>query len=156
MKSQFAPVLALAFISNVVPVVAQETAPQTPQFFPDVPRDHWAFAAVQKLAGAGILEGYPAGTAALPAVGAPAVAPLVEIRPEIDSTGLRLVPLVKSALVANPALKGSQINIDFISKGRILALRGAVKTKAQKQLAEAIARKKAPQVRISNQLSLAR
>jgi len=29
-------------------------------YFPDVPRNHWAFAAVQRLAGAGILEGYPA------------------------------------------------------------------------------------------------
>ena len=31
-----------------------------PGFFPDVPRDHWAFAAVQRLAEAGIIEGYPA------------------------------------------------------------------------------------------------
>jgi len=29
-------------------------------YFPDVPRDHWAFAAVQRLAGAGIIEGFPA------------------------------------------------------------------------------------------------
>ena len=29
-------------------------------FFPDVPRNHWAFAAVQRLAVAGIVEGYPA------------------------------------------------------------------------------------------------
>ena len=28
-------------------------------FFPDVPRDHWAFAAVQRLATTGIIEGYP-------------------------------------------------------------------------------------------------
>jgi len=29
-------------------------------YFPDVPRNHWAFAAVQGLAAAGIVEGYPA------------------------------------------------------------------------------------------------
>lgn len=33
---------------------------QMPGFFPDVPRDHWAFAAVQRLAAAGIVNGYPA------------------------------------------------------------------------------------------------
>lgn len=39
---------------------------EMPGFFPDVPRDHWAFAAVQRLAGAGIVNGYPAATAATP------------------------------------------------------------------------------------------
>ncbi len=33
---------------------------EMPGFFPDVPRDHWAFAAVQRLAAAGIINGYPA------------------------------------------------------------------------------------------------
>ena len=32
---------------------------EMPGFFPDVPRDHWAFAAVQRLAGEGIVNGYP-------------------------------------------------------------------------------------------------
>ncbi len=36
-------------------------------FFPDVPRDHWAFAAVQRLAGAGIVNGYPAAQSPAPA-----------------------------------------------------------------------------------------
>ena len=35
-------------------------------FFPDVPRDHWAFAAVQRLAATGIVNGYPAATPATP------------------------------------------------------------------------------------------
>lgn len=34
-------------------------------YFPDVPRNHWAFAAVQRLAGAGLVEGYPAPPAPL-------------------------------------------------------------------------------------------
>lgn len=36
-------------------------------FFPDVPRDHWAFAAVQRLAGEGIVNGYPAAQSPKPA-----------------------------------------------------------------------------------------
>ncbi len=34
--------------------------PQKPEF-PDVPRDHWAYEAVSRLAAAGIIEGYPSG-----------------------------------------------------------------------------------------------
>ena len=40
---------------------------QMPGFFPDVPRDHWAFAAVQRLAAAGIVNGYPATQTPKPA-----------------------------------------------------------------------------------------
>ena len=44
---------------------------EMPGFFPDVPRDHWAFAAVQRLAAAGIVNGYPAtGAATAPALAA--------------------------------------------------------------------------------------
>ena len=39
---------------------------EMPGFFPDVPRDHWAFAAVQRLAATGIVNGYPSATAATP------------------------------------------------------------------------------------------
>ena len=45
---------------------------EMPGFFPDVPRDHWAFAAVQRLAAAGIMNGYPATPAQ--ATTAPALA----------------------------------------------------------------------------------
>ncbi|WP_157947626.1 S-layer homology domain-containing protein [Abditibacterium utsteinense] len=40
--------------SMVAPAHAQDRAE-----FQDVPRDHWAYAALQKLAAAGVLEGYP-------------------------------------------------------------------------------------------------
>ena len=58
-------------------VIAQATPDSTkpeemPGFFPDVPRDHWAFAAVQRLAAAGIVNGYPATPAQ--AATAPALA----------------------------------------------------------------------------------
>ncbi len=39
-----------------------QTAPTAP-LFRDVPRTHWAFAAVQRLAAAGILQGYPVNEA---------------------------------------------------------------------------------------------
>ncbi|HAH86334.1 MAG TPA: S-layer homology domain-containing protein, partial [Armatimonadetes bacterium] len=36
--------------------------PASAQQFADVPTDHWAYAAVQQLAQAGIIQGYPDGT----------------------------------------------------------------------------------------------
>jgi len=44
-------------------------------YFPDVPRNHWAFAAVQRLAGAGILEGYPAPPAPIKTTASAKLAP---------------------------------------------------------------------------------
>ena len=49
---------------------------EMPGFFPDVPRDHWAFAAVQRLAAAGIVNGYPA------APGQAATAPALAAKPD--------------------------------------------------------------------------
>ena len=49
---------------------------EMPGFFPDVPRDHWAFAAVQRLAAAGIVNGYPATPAQA------ATAPALAAKPE--------------------------------------------------------------------------
>ena len=76
-----APVKTVAKVSTkpvVAPVI--KTAPakiaqatpgmmkpeEMPGFFPDVPRDHWAFAAVQRLAAASIVNGYPSATPATP------------------------------------------------------------------------------------------
>lgn len=55
-------------------VYIQSAPPAEKPFFRDVPRDHWAFAALQKLGGAGIIEGYP--TSAAPAKVA-AIAPKI-------------------------------------------------------------------------------
>ena len=60
------PLLALGALSTAAVAqdqpapapVASTPVPTTP-FFSDVPRDHWAFAAVQKLAALGIIEGVP-------------------------------------------------------------------------------------------------
>lgn len=63
-----APAKTVAPAAKTAPTkVAQAAAPATkpedlPGFFPDVPRDHWAFAAVQRLAAAGIVNGYPANS----------------------------------------------------------------------------------------------
>ena len=60
-------------IAKAAPTKVAQAAPGTmkpeemPGFFPDVPRDHWAFAAVQRLAAAGIVNGYPAGEKPKPA-----------------------------------------------------------------------------------------
>lgn len=47
--------------SSPVPVSTGARGPDHP--FPDVPKDHWAFAAVEAVRKAGIIVGYPAGTA---------------------------------------------------------------------------------------------
>ena len=43
----------------VMPALVTPAQAQASKEFPDVPADHWAYAALQKLAAAGILEGYP-------------------------------------------------------------------------------------------------
>jgi hypothetical protein len=49
----------------VAPIVAPSLAPtasaQAPAEYPDVPLDHWAYNAINKLSAAGVLEGYPNG-----------------------------------------------------------------------------------------------
>ncbi|HEX9996789.1 MAG TPA: BON domain-containing protein [Abditibacterium sp.] len=130
-----------------------QTAPeiQTPAtpFFRDVPPGHWAFAAVQKLAGAGIVEGYAPGTPETPLVVAP-----MKTAPRVSAN--LITPLVKTSLGAAIGMKASNINVDFYSDRQILVLNGTVKTEYQKKLAENIARKDAPQVRIFNRLRVAK
>jgi hypothetical protein len=54
-------------------------------YFPDVPRDHWAFAAVQRLAGAGIIEGYQTPPAPLKATVQASVAAPKTIQASVSS-----------------------------------------------------------------------
>ncbi len=60
---QTARLLALLFLpftpAIVSPRLIAAAQAQDSTNFSDVPRDHWAYAALQKLAGAGVLEGYP-------------------------------------------------------------------------------------------------
>ena len=43
-------------------VHAQDESAQTPVAFPDVPKSHWAYEAIQRLSALGIISGYPDGT----------------------------------------------------------------------------------------------
>ena len=54
MKKTMIMVIMIMVLAICLPVFAQE--------FPDVPTDHWAYPAVQELAEAGIIQGYPDGT----------------------------------------------------------------------------------------------
>ena len=101
------PLVALVAISGAAfaqdeptatPVAPATSTPTAPAF-PDVPRDHWAFAAVQRLAGAGIVEGYPA---------APATKTLAEVVPpsqEVTKTAPVAAKVVAGKPVKVPAAK---------------------------------------------------
>lgn len=82
-KAAPAKVVATSAARKTAPTKVAQATPNTvkpegmPGFFPDVPRDHWAFAAVQRLAATGIVNGYPAAQMPQPAdakVAAPTVA----------------------------------------------------------------------------------
>jgi len=57
---------ALALLLLAAPAARADDAPRRETPFPDVPRDHWAFSAVEELREKGILRGYPGGTFARP------------------------------------------------------------------------------------------
>jgi hypothetical protein len=64
-------------------------------------------------------------------------------------------PKIKSALGANAALKGSNINVDTQGSKDTIYLRGTVRNAAQSKAAAAIAKKNAPNYKIVNQLKIA-
>ncbi len=72
-------------------------------FFPDVPRDHWAFAAVQRLAGAGIIEGYQTPPARLKtSVAAPAAPKVIVAKtPAKAKTVAKTKVAAKTRVAAN-------------------------------------------------------
>ncbi|MBV9470725.1 MAG: BON domain-containing protein [Abitibacteriaceae bacterium] len=119
------------------PGQTQESATEDKPYFSDVPKEHWAYNAVQRLVRAGIIEGYPAGT---------------EQRPNwtkipLPQTAI-VQPLIKSALAANATLKTAEINVDTTSDSIFLS--GTVENEFQKRLVEAIAKQKAGNLKIVN------
>ena len=64
------PAVKAAPTTKIAQADATMKPEEMPGFFPDVPRDHWAFAAVQRLAAAGIVQGYPAAQTPTPVVAA--------------------------------------------------------------------------------------
>ena len=71
---------------------------------------------------------------------------------EDNANAAVFTPKIKTALGANAALRGSIIDVDTMSDGKTVTLRGTTTSNAQKTLAEAIAKKNAPGFRIVNQL----
>ncbi len=93
--------LALVALTGVAQAQTAPTAPESAPFFRDVPRDHWAFAALQKLGGAGIVEGYP--TTAAPAKIA-AVAPKAVVAKPVVAKPVA-AKAVKTAKSTKPVAK---------------------------------------------------
>ncbi len=124
-KISFGVGVVIVALSCVSPARAQST-------FSDVPDNHWAAAAVKKLAEAGIVEGRP-GTANR----AQQVASLAEQAAQLS---LRL----KSALDAEAALKGAKLALDTSRLTHTVTLRGTATTAAQKERALAIVQREAP------------
>ena len=67
MRIQLGLLLGIGVLVLAAPAWAADTAPVRTTPFPDVPRSHWAFAAVEELRERGILRGYPAEPAVAPA-----------------------------------------------------------------------------------------
>lgn len=64
-------------------------------------------------------------------------------------------PKIKTALGANAALAGSNINVDTMADTKTISLTGTVKSSAQKTMAEAIAKKNAPaDYKVDNKLTM--
>lgn len=66
-----------------------------------------------------------------------------------------ITPKVKTAIGANAALRGTTIDVDTLADKKTVALRGTVKTAAQKNVAAAVAKREAPaDFKIDNQLKV--
>ena len=64
-------------------------------------------------------------------------------------------PKIKTAIGANAAMEGSEINVDTLADKKEIVLRGTVKSSAQKTMAEAVAKKNAPaDYTVVNQLTM--
>lgn len=136
--------VALSALLFSVPVRAQST-------FPDVPDNHWAAAAVKKLAEAGIVEGFSNAPT-------PRAASRSATSVEAVAKSASDVVLVKTALMNQAALAKCTINVDSWMPANasqsVVALRGTVQNAAQKKLAEDITKNSAPDARILNQLKI--
>ena len=115
--------------------------------FRDVPDNHWAAAAVKRLADAGIVIGRPANDAHVSAD-----------ETNNETNAALVAPRVKTFLMANPSLEQQTINVNVISPTKIqsgtVTLIGTVKNQAQRTLAAIIARNTAPDYIIVNQLKI--
>ena len=67
-----------------------------------------------------------------------------------------MTPKIKTALGANAALRGSNINVDTSEEYNAVVLRGTVTSAAQKTLAESVAKKNSGGYRVANRLVIKR
>ena len=118
-------VLVSLLTASIIPARAQST-------FTDVPRNHWAFEAVQKLADDGIVVGVP------------------ETSPD---RAQQAAAKVQTSLNANTTLKQSGIWVAPISTNK-LAVRGVVAGRAQVKWALHLAKLAAPDFEVVNQLGI--
>ncbi len=65
-----------------------------------------------------------------------------------------MTPKIKTALVAEAALNGSDINVNTMGEKNSIELAGTVTSEAQKTMAEAVAKKNAPGYTIVNNLKM--
>jgi hypothetical protein len=59
--------MGIGVLALAAPAWAADPAPVRTTPFPDVPRNHWAYNAVEELRQRGILRGYPQGSFTVPA-----------------------------------------------------------------------------------------
>ena len=67
---------------------------------------------------------------------------------------LTITPKVKGAIMADDMLKARKIDVDTFEAKKTVALRGRVKTIQEKQRAEQLAKKYAPEYKIDDQLKV--
>ncbi len=148
MKKYFALGVLLLSVS---PILAQEK-----QVFSDVPPNHWAFSAVQKLAKEGILKGYPEGEKVEKPVLTPTPTPQAKPKLPIAESALSTTPRVKMALINEVGLRGIAVDVDTDTDKQQVLLRGTALNQKQKDLAGAIARKHAKGYKTVNLLKVIR
>ncbi len=120
--------LVSLLIISMVPARAQST-------FTDVPRNHWAFEAVQKLADDGIVVGVPK---------------------TVPNHAQQAANKVQNLLNANATLKKAGVWAAPLSATNKLAVRGVVASWAQIKWALHLAKQAAPDFEIVNQLGIAK
>jgi IS4 transposase len=146
-------------------LVATTCASQAQSTFSDVPDNHWAAAAVKRLAAAGIIEGFPMRGARQTTQ----KAARQELRTSLKATRVSmsaakiseadlkvaLVAKVKAAWKGDKSLDGQTLDVDVNTQTSQVTLTGSVRNSAQKQRAEELAKQQCPGVTIINQIKVA-
>jgi osmotically-inducible protein OsmY len=128
----------LTAIVTAALLIAGSGAAHAQSTFSDVPDNHWAAAAVETLAQAGIIEGYAAGQPSEPS--------------RKDSPTLTMAR-VKSALTQDKRLDASSINVSI--NDTTLMLTGTANSRLERDMAGQIAASNAGDLKVLNRLLVA-